>query len=222
MCYMMVAYAGKIMRVVLTSIFLLTLFSMTSYAFTVHHLSVEASILKPEKIETQEQGVFLGEVITKWLDDKSADRKMELMADFSFIDYQSVKWRVPQGWIFDGASIPKAFWSVVGSPFVGNYRKASVIHDYYCDVRTAHWRQVHRMFYEASLAAGVGKVKAKTLFAIVYAKGPRWEYDGEKVSNTADHLAHANAKNQGFNDLLEWVKIQNPSREQIEKRIDKL
>ena len=74
---------------------------------------------------------FKGEVVAKWLDD---GRQMELMESFGFTDPSGQNWEVPKGAIVDGASIPKILWSIVGSPYTGQYRKASVIHDYYCNV----------------------------------------------------------------------------------------
>ena len=35
----------------------------------------------------------------------------------------------PQGMITDGASIPRFFWRIIGSPLSGKYRQAAVIHD---------------------------------------------------------------------------------------------
>jgi len=37
---------------------------------------------------------------------------------------------VPKGFIMDGASIPKIFWPFVGHPYMGNYARAALVHDY--------------------------------------------------------------------------------------------
>jgi len=37
---------------------------------------------------------------------------------------------VPRGFVFDFASIPKIFWSLIGAPATGKYREAAVVHDY--------------------------------------------------------------------------------------------
>ena len=34
-----------------------------------------------------------------------------------------------KGFDFDAASIPKVFWSIIGSPFTGNYTTPAAIHD---------------------------------------------------------------------------------------------
>jgi hypothetical protein len=65
-------------------------------------------------------------------------------------------------------------WSLIGGPFEGKYRNGSVVHDYYCDVRSANWRSVHKMFYRAMLVSGVSVRRAKVMYAAVYFAGPRW------------------------------------------------
>ncbi len=72
---------------------------------------------------------FVGEVITKWLQHSGDDRYMELQEDFSFVDDNDVEWVAPAGHKINGASIPEFIGSTVGSPFVGDYRRASVVHD---------------------------------------------------------------------------------------------
>lgn len=116
-------------------------------------------------------GRFSGDVEARWLDD---GRRMELLKDFSYTDPHGIRWDAPAGWIVDGASIPQEFWGIIGGPYSGAYRKASVIHDYACDRRNRPWTDVHWAFHEAMLAAGVDNMKAQAMFAGVWAKGPRW------------------------------------------------
>ena len=116
-------------------------------------------------------GKFKGRLITSWGND---GRKMILEETFAYIDPRTKVWQVPKGTTVDGASIPWAMWSIIGGPFAGKYRRASVIHDYYCDLRSRPWKQVHRVFFNAMLAAGVEERKAKIMYAAVYHFGPRW------------------------------------------------
>ena len=118
-----------------------------------------------------EFGRYLGPLLFEALDD---GRLMRVTALFEFEDAQSKRWLVPPNVKVDGASIPRALWSLVGGPFEGKYRKASVIHDYYCDVRTEPWRAVHRVFYNGMRASGVSESRAKLMYAGVYFAGPRW------------------------------------------------
>jgi hypothetical protein len=111
----------------------------------------------------------------------------ELLNEFGFSDRRNVTWMVPQGAQVDGASIPQALWSIIGSPLTGKYVEASVIHDYHCDVRARPCEHVHRVFYEAMLVSGVSELRAKVMYAAVYFAGPRWS--GTVVHNvTRDRL----------------------------------
>ncbi|WP_055047191.1 DUF1353 domain-containing protein [Devosia sp. A16] len=93
--------------------------------------------------------------------------------DTVFKDPNNVEWFVPKGTEVDGASIPQALWSFAG-PFEGNYLWASVIHDYYCDMRTKTAHDTHRTFYYGMRARGVGKVQADFMYWAVAVFGPQW------------------------------------------------
>jgi Protein of unknown function (DUF1353) len=64
---------------------------------------------------------------------------------------------------------------------VREYRNASVVHDVACDTRDHPWQDVHRMFYEACRAGGVGEQKAKLVYAAVYHFGPKWAPGGASM-----------------------------------------
>lgn len=113
-----------------------------------------------------------GVVITEWLRD---GRTMKLLQDFVYVDGASKRWVAPKGSLVDGASIPRALWWS-GGPYEGQYREASVVHDFYCaeTPKTEKWRAVHRMFYDAMLTSGVTKARALIMYGAVYRHGPRW------------------------------------------------
>lgn len=117
------------------------------------------------------KALFVGSPVTKWLSD---GRTMELMEDFIFIDSDGLEWIAPKGSLVDGASIPRFFWRVVGSPFVGKYRNASVIHDVYCKTRSRSSKRTHKVFNEMMGVSGVGKYKAKKMYQAVQLGGGSW------------------------------------------------
>jgi len=121
----------------------------------------------------QNSDYFVGKVVTEWLDD---GRRMKLVEPFAYVDQVGVRWDAPAGWVVDGASIPRAAWSVIGGPFEGKYRNASVIHDVACEQKQRPWPYVHRVLYTAMLAAGVDSINAKIMYAAVYQFGPRWAH----------------------------------------------
>src|SRR5262245_52447388 len=118
------------------------------------------------------QGQFIGEIVARWMPD---GQRMQLTEQFAYMDARSERWTVPEGTIVDGASIPRYLWTVVGAPFAGKYRRSSVIHDYFCQKMSRPWRDVHKVFYEASVAEGNSLYHAKLMYGAVYAWGPRWE-----------------------------------------------
>ena len=117
------------------------------------------------------RGRYVGRIVFTPLPD---GRLMELLEEFGFIDPSGLDWPVPKGTRVDGASIPQALWSLIGSPFTGQYRDASVVHDYYCDVRVRPWKAVHKVFYDAMICSGVSSPRAKLMYAAVYFAGPKW------------------------------------------------
>ena len=116
-------------------------------------------------------GRYEGPVKAEFLDD---GRKMRLLAAFIYIDPEEVKWEAPAGSVIDGASIPRIAWSIIGGPFEGKYRDASVIHDVACDQKVRSWESVHKAFYNSMRTSGVGIIKAKVMYGAVYHFGPRW------------------------------------------------
>lgn len=173
---------------------------------------------------TANAGKFEGRIVVQWLEDEGSDRRMKVLEPFAFVDDNGKKWSVPKGIIVDGASIPAVFWSMVGPPFVGDYRYASVVHDYYCMTRQETWRATHKMFYEASLFGGVSLIKAKVMYAAVYAGGPRWKkikmtgIEGDRIVTIDDDSPGITESD--FNALVKRIEIQNLSLEQIEQAIE--
>jgi hypothetical protein len=104
---------------------------------------------------------------------------MKLIEAATYTDPKQVKWLAPVGAIVDGASIPRFAWSIIGGPYEGRYRNASVFHDVACDAKDRPWQDVHEMFFNAMMASGVDTIKAKVMYAAVYHFGPRWSLPGQ-------------------------------------------
>jgi len=125
-----------------------------------------------------EFGTFVGTVKTAWLD---GGPEMELLEDFAYIGPDKVEWKAPKGSSIDGASIPQFLWTVIGSPYTGLYRRASVTHDIACQKRDRPSDDVHLMFYWACRCGGCSETEAKTLYAGVLLGGPKWTTTGVPV-----------------------------------------
>jgi hypothetical protein len=170
------------------------------------------------------QGTFSGRVAVEWLAGQNPERDMRLLEPFTFTDAKGKKWHVPAGTIVNGASIPQAFWSFAGSPYTGNYRRASVVHDYFCDTKTERWEDVHRMFYFAMVAGGVAELEAKVFYSFVYAGGPRWTAVVTKNLAGADETLliprTPNVSSQTQDQVAAWIRSVNPTLDSIEQRLD--
>jgi hypothetical protein len=128
-------------------------------------------------------------VETCWILD---GRKMTLLKELVYVDPNGINWVAPKGCVIDGASIPQEFWSVIGGPYSGKYREASVVHDIacnhpksttpeYCSGRKRPHKQTHRMFYDAILTSGVDENKAYLMYLAVRVGGPRWDKNGDDL-----------------------------------------
>lgn len=121
--------------------------------------------------EAASGGEYRGRIVTEWDPD---GRTMIVQTPFEYVDSSGRKWPVPAGVKVDGASIPQVFWSIIGGPFEGQYRAASVIHDHYCNTRTRRASDVHKVFHDGMLTSGVADKRAWMMWKAVDQFGPRW------------------------------------------------
>ena len=172
---------------------------------------------------------FIGTVSVAWLTQPGADRDMKLNQNFGFEDAGGLVWTAKKNAVINGASIPQIFWSTFGSPFIGDYRRASVLHDYYCEVRSRPSAATHHMFYEACLAGGVGQVKAKTMYTMVKIFGPSWmvmasgiEINGSNVIAKGGMVTFSRMMSPGeFSEVAQWIEFENPPIADIDAEIEK-
>ena len=101
--------------------------------------------------------------------------KMLVYSDVEYTDKKGKVWTAPAFQIVDGASIPKFAFSFTGGPLDGNYLLASIIHDWYCVVRTEDDKAVHDVFKEIMLHCGVPKIRARYMHRAVLVGGPKWK-----------------------------------------------
>jgi Protein of unknown function (DUF1353) len=170
---------------------------------------------------------FIGTVSVTWLTQPGGDRDMKLNRRFGFEDSGGLVWTAEKNAVINGASIPQIFWSTFGSPFIGDYRRASVLHDYYCEVKTRSSAATHLMFYEACLAGGVGMLKAKTMYTMLKTFGKNWTVIAEGM-NVNEHmvieeggtLTFSRTMPQAeFSELIQWIEAENPPIENINAEI---
>lgn len=85
---------------------------------------------------------------------------------------------VPAGTKSDGASVPRAVWSISGIRPDGLIRVAALIHDWLCANKGINGRfsseQSHRLFYLLMRHAGISKRRCQVAYWAVKVFGPKW------------------------------------------------
>lgn len=114
---------------------------------------------------------FNGQVMSTWGDD---GRHMIIDRLLTFTDKNGKVWSAPRGSVVDGASIPRPVWHLIGSPFCGRYRRASVIHDVYYTMRTELRADVNKVFLEMMAYDNVPIIKRRLMYWAVELFSERW------------------------------------------------
>jgi len=145
-----------------------------------------------------------------------------LLSELRYTDPDGKIWIAPSGSVVDGASIPRAAWSLMGGPFEGRYRNASVLHDVSYDQHTRPWPECDRMFYNAMRCSGVSAVEAGTMYYALRKFGHHWKAPkAEPVKVGEEIVARAEPVNQGdINSTRDWIRASGPNLQQIEQRAD--
>jgi hypothetical protein len=162
-------------------------------------------------------GYYSGQVEARWEND---GRNMTLLSELRYTDPKGVVWIAPAGSVVDGASIPRVLWSLMGGPFDGKYRNASVLHDVAYDQHTHSWQQCDRMFYNAMRCSGVSPLEAKTMYYALYRHGRHWKrlrsfLPAEEVFVPRATLV---TEQEDVAAARSWIENANPSLTEIEAR----
>ncbi len=106
--------------------------------------------------------------------------KAKLLHDFSY-ENENIKVTALRGFEFDGASIPKFFWRVVGHPFTFKLLRPAVIHDIIYATECFERKYSDALFEEMLDFSGVSGFKENTMYyAVRLGGGGVWEEHTEK------------------------------------------
>ena len=173
--------------------------------------------------QSNKWGYYSGPVETRWEND---GRSMTLLNELRYTDPNEFVWIAPAGSQVDGASIPRYLWSIMGGPFEGKYRNASVLHDVAYGERRRPWQDCDRMFYNAMRCSGVSVTEAKTMYYALYRFGNHWKFPikrGKPVKVGGTMVARAIPRAVPANEINEardWIRSADPPLEQIEQRAE--
>ncbi|HKS31158.1 MAG TPA: DUF1353 domain-containing protein [Chthoniobacterales bacterium] len=165
-------------------------------------------------------GYYSGQVEARWEND---GRNMTLLSELRYTDPDGVVWIAPAGSVVDGASIPRALWSLMGGPFEGKYRNASVLHDVAYDQKMRPWKQCDRMFYNGMRCSGVSATEAKTMYYALYRHGRHWKRThllpgSATAEDEVVPRAVAVDEQEDIAATRDWIENAKPSLTQIEAR----
>ena len=170
-----------------------------------------------------EQGGFEGRVVVEWLDDAFVP-SVRTVEDFGFRQTKGKFWKVARGQVFNGKGMPPLFSDMVGSPYEGSFRKASMVYESATQRMTEKWDEAQRMFFEASVAEGVAPQDAKVMYLLLALQGSRWEVAGSSrcfgschgVSGPLEWRPVVDEARAG--ELVKWVRAADPKLDEIDLR----
>jgi len=87
--------------------------------------------------------------------------KFQLLSPLGFKD-RNILITVQKGFIYDGASIPRSLWSIVGCPM--DYAYESCIHDALYASKIFNRKECDKYFYKALKTRGVSLLIAKEMY----------------------------------------------------------
>ena len=83
---------------------------------------------------------------------------------------------IPKGFVFDGASIPAAFWISFYTPYHPRVIAAALVHDFLYYSHLATKEEADKIFGAILGAKGVGKFRRRNMWRAVHLFGGRaWE-----------------------------------------------
>jgi len=183
-------------------------------------MAFSAGVLAADPAQVR-HGLFEGRVVVEWLDDPFVPT-MRLLEPFAYHQPRGKVWKVPQGHVVKGRGMPPLFRHLIGQPFYGGFRKASIVYDHATQEMKEPWDKAQLMFLDASMAEGVNESEAKAMYLLLRAQGSRWEVPGSRCygschGKTEPLLWRPVVDETVVNDLLGWVRRDNPSVLQIDQ-----
>lgn len=99
----------------------------------------------------------------------------ELLSSLTF-ENDDIKITVKKGYKTDGASIPRAFYTIVGCPLMGLYVGSAIIHDALYDSQLLSKEESDALFLQMLADNGVSKLKQKLMYwAVKYLGNSYWK-----------------------------------------------
>lgn len=167
---------------------------------------------------------YEGEAVFEWIEDPFIP-VMHLTEELRYRQSDGRIWVTPVGAEVDGRAVPKLFVGLFGSPLEGAFRRTAITYDYAVKSQHHPWKAAQRMFYESAMGEGVPEGEAKVMYMLLQASGSRWAVHGPSNCFSRCHGPEAKLEwRPRVNDdevlsLVDWVRGETPSLEDIEQRV---
>lgn len=116
-------------------------------------LSPTIDDVRREGVDPLTYGRWLTDALVTLLPD---GRSVRVESPLLYEDHEGEVYRIPVGFVSDGATIPQFAWSLVGGPLDGRYRRAAILHDFQLvHPRIEAASVIHQRFYMAMRADNV-------------------------------------------------------------------
>lgn len=113
------------------------------------------------------------------------DRKYQLLSPLRFKDGK-ITITIHAGFVYDGASIPRSLWSVIGCPM--DYAYESCIHDALYASKLFNRKECDKYFYKALRARGVSLSIAKQMYLGVRFGGEA-HFGGDSIAEAREFVS---------------------------------
>lgn len=110
--------------------------------------------------------MFKGKTVLERVDSETYKLKSSLTFENVWI-----KVTVKNGLLSNGASIPQAFWSIIGCPMGGKYVGSAIIHDALYGSHVLTREESDKLFIDMMEHNGVGKIKRNLMYWAVRVGG---------------------------------------------------
>ena len=139
-------------------------------------------------IEDELFGIFKDQLYTK--------------KDFEFT-WGNKTYIIPAGFMFDGASIPRIFWSLIGYPLESEFRVAALIHDWCYRTRCVSFMDANKLFLRRLKSQGVSYWKRGLMYSSVVCGG---------------YLTYRGTNKESLEQIKACL-IENPRKNIVERQI---
>ena len=100
-----------------------------------------------------------------------------------YVEVMGYRITVKAGFDFDGASIPRALWSVFGNPLSGKFRIAALVHDVLYASQVLDKETCDKIFLTLMEMHGVGYAKRYSMYTAVRVGGSyAWKNNQNELS----------------------------------------